>query len=174
MSAILHPAGVGSLIVGLQPEVGGGFAVDLAPRYEGAVDEDLDIDGLVISGRELEEKASRSSGPGGQHVNKTSTRVSLRWRPADSALPPDVKDRLLAKLRLTKDGWLVVHVEEARSQLQNRLTARERLAELIREALFEPKKRRKTRPTWGSQQARLTEKKSRSGVKQGRGKIRDD
>lgn len=139
------------------------------------MDEDLVIDGrLSIPGRELEEKVSRASGPGGQHVNKTSTRVTLRWRPQDSAIDPDLRERLLALLRLTKDGWLAVHVDEARSQLQNRLTARERLAEVIRAALVVQKKRRPTRPTKGSQQVRLTTKKTRSTVKQARGRVKDD
>lgn len=139
------------------------------------MDEDLPIGGQrFIPGRELEEKVSRASGPGGQHVNKTSTRVTLRWRPADSAIDAETRDRLLARLRLTKDGWLAVHVDEARSQLQNRLTARERLAAVVMAALVEQKKRRPTRPSKGSQQARLTTKKTRGSVKQKRGRVTDD
>lgn len=131
---------------------------------------------LVIPAGELREELSRSGGPGGQNVNKVSTRVTLRWSIAGSrVLDPARRQRLLARLasRLTREGELLVHCDETRSQLQNRAAARVRLAAVVREALREPKVRRATRPTRGSQQRRQEGKRRRSGVKRMRGRPED-
>ena len=125
---------------------------------------------LVVPGSELTERFSRSSGPGGQGVNTTDSRVELVWDVSSTALPTQVRARLLERLagRLA-DGVLVVVASEHRSQLQNRRAARERLADLVRSAaLPPPPKRRPTRPTRGSQRRRLDAKKRRGEVKRGR------
>ena len=127
--------------------------------------------GLQIPGEELSESTSRAGGPGGQHVNKTSTKVTLRWSVRESAVLSDTwRARLLEKLgsRLTREGELVVQAESSRSLSANREDARVRLAELVREALHVPKARRKTKPTRGSQRRRVAEKKRRSDVKRNR------
>ena len=144
-----------------------------------AADGDLEVRrGLVIPGDELEFAASRAGGPGGQHVNTTASRVTLRWSVADSAVLSDTRrSRLLHKLapRLTKGGELIVHADTERSQLDNKRLARERLAALVNEALHVPKARRKTRPTRGSKERRLKSKRRRSDVKQARRRpARDD
>jgi ribosome-associated protein len=133
--------------------------------------------GLVIPPDELEERFSRASGPGGQGVNTTDSRVELLFEPgASRALTPDQRSRAVAALghRLV-DGRVVVVASERRSQLRNRATARDRLAELLREALAPPPPgRRATRPTRGSQHRRLESKRRRSDVKAGRGRVRPD
>ena len=120
---------------------------------------------------------SRSSGPGGQNVNKVSTAVELRFEAERSpALSPAVKARLkrLAGRRWTNEGALVLQVEDTRSQARNREIARERLADLIRTALVAPKRRVATKPTYGSQVRRLKAKSERGEVKALRGKIEDE
>jgi ribosome-associated protein len=127
--------------------------------------------GLVIPGAELRETASRSSGPGGQHVNKSATRVTLRWNAArSSALGPVRRARLLTRLarRLTGDGELVVHAGRHRSRARNRELARERLAELVRGAVAAQRPRRATRPTRTSSERRLTGKRHRGSIKRQR------
>jgi ribosome-associated protein len=142
-----------------------------------AVD-DLEIGGgIVIPANELRESASRSSGPGGQHVNKTSTRVSLRWSVSGSeALGPAQRARLIDRLgaRLTRAGDLVVHAEGSRSRTRNREAARERLAELVADLLRVPRVRRPSRPSRGAREDRMRSKKRRADVKRGRGQLPDD
>ena len=119
------------------------------------------------------ERAARASGPGGQHVNKTSTAVELRFDVRGSAaVPEDAKTRLerLAGSRLSAEGILVLFAQEHRSQTMNREAARERLAALLRQAAIRPKRRRPTRPTLTSRLERLQGKARRSGVKALRGR----
>ena len=132
---------------------------------------------VTIADWELVEQFTRSSGPGGQNVNKVSTAVELRFEAERSpSLPPPVKARLkrLAGRRWTDDGALLIRVEDTRSQARNREIARERLADLIRQALVAPKRRIATRPTFGSQIRRLKAKSARGEVKAARGKIDPD
>ncbi len=126
---------------------------------------------FVVAGAELSERFSRSSGPGGQGVNTTDSRVELSLDVLRSAsVPAHLRDRIVARLgsRLV-DGVVTVAASEFRSQLANRQAARERLAQLLREAASPPPSRRRpTRPTLGSQQRRLALKKRRGETKRGR------
>ncbi len=122
---------------------------------------------------EIIEKAARASGPGGQHVNKTSTAIELRFDVRGSpSLPDDVKARLetLSGSRLTQDGVLVLFAQEHRSQEMNRQAARQRLGDLFRAAAVRPRSRRPTRPTLASRLERLEGKTRRSRVKGLRGR----
>jgi ribosome-associated protein len=126
---------------------------------------------------EVEVRATRSGGPGGQHVNVTSTRVEVRWNPSRSrALEPDEKARVTARLasRLDGEGWLRVAASDTRSQRQNRQLAEQRLAALVARALVVPKKRVATKPTGAAREKRLREKKLRGERKRERRARPDD
>jgi ribosome-associated protein len=129
---------------------------------------------LLISRDELEESVSRAGGPGGQHVNKTSTRVTLRWNvPGSRSLTDRQRQRLLAELapRLTRDGDLVVHADGYRSQARNRELARERVASIVRAALVERAPRRPTAPSKRARARRVDSKTRRGATKSKRGRI---
>jgi ribosome-associated protein len=123
---------------------------------------------LVIPRAELDVRATRAGGPGGQHVNTSSTRIELRWSVRDSRAPSDAQRALLLEKlasRLDGEGAVRVVASEYRSQRQNRDAAEARLARLVREALVVPKVRRPTKPTRGSVARRLDEKRRLSAKK---------
>ncbi len=126
---------------------------------------------LVIPATELGERFSRSSGPGGQGVNTTDSRVELSFDLARSPSVPDhLRERMLQRLaNRSVDGVVTIAASQYRAQRANRQAARERLAQLLREAAAPPPARRRpTRPTRGSQERRLAEKKRRGDTKRGR------
>ena len=126
---------------------------------------------IIIPEEDLSESFIRSSGPGGQHVNKTATAVQLRYD-ANRAdyLNEAAKDRLrrLAGSRMNADGVMLIEASSYRSQERNRQEARQRLAAMLRRALEKPKPRQRTRPTAASVRNRLDEKKRRSTLKRQR------
>ena len=133
------------------------------------MDDGLHIrEGLVIPHWELIFTASRSGGPGGQHANKTNSRVTLHWSlDASSALSDYDKRRLRQSLshRINAEGVIQLHVEDTRQQSRNKELAAERLATLIREGLKTQKRRRPTKRTKSSQRRRVAEKRARGDVK---------
>lgn len=132
---------------------------------------------LSIEDWEVTESFHRSSGPGGQNVNKVSTAVELRFEAARSpSLPAHVKNRLrvLAGRKWTKDGALIITAEKHRSQAMNRQLAQEKLVELIQSATIRQKYRVKTRPTMASKRRRLDAKKQRGTIKSLRRKPHGD
>jgi ribosome-associated protein len=139
--------------------------------------------GIHINGRvtiprdEIDVRTSRSGGPGGQHVNTSSTRVEVRWNLTTSrALAADEKARARDKLgpRLDADGTLRVTASDSRSQRRNRELAETRLGELVRRALVVPKARRATRRPRGADERRLSAKRERADRKRSRRWDRDD
>jgi ribosome-associated protein len=123
---------------------------------------------VSIPRSELDFRASRSSGAGGQHVNKTSSRIEVFWNPLLSrALTDEQRERLRHKLasRINADGSIRVVASDMRSQSRNKELAEERLADLVRAALVVPKKRRPTKPTRAAKEARLEGKKRQSHKK---------
>jgi ribosome-associated protein len=126
---------------------------------------------LAIPRVELSYRATRAGGPGGQHVNTSSTRIELLWDLNGSTVIDDAqRERLRIKLgpRLDAEGRVRVVASEHRSQKQNRLAADERLAALVRHALVVPKKRRATKPTRAAKERRLSDKKRRAEKKRDR------
>ncbi len=133
--------------------------------------------GVVIPASELEETASRSSGPGGQHVNKSNTRVTLRWCVRDSAaLDPAARRRVEERLgaRVTRAGELIVHAQSHRSRARNRELARERLAALVRDALHTRAPRVPTRAGAGVRARGRDAKRRHSTRKRARRPVRDE
>ena len=126
---------------------------------------------LVIAESEVEVTAIRAQGPGGQNVNKVSSAIQLRFDIPNSALPEPVKERLLAlsDSRITQDGVLVLKAQRYRTQDMNRMDAFSRLHELVNSVAVPPKKRKPTKPSYGSVQKRLQSKTKRSDLKASRG-----
>jgi ribosome-associated protein len=129
----------------------------------------IDIDGrFTIPAGELSFAYARSSGPGGQNVNKVSSKVIMTWSPASSAaLPPTIRERFLRRYgsKLSREGELQIVSQRFRDRPRNVEDAFEKLREMIRAVLVVPKSRRPTKPTRGSQERRLAEKKRRSQTK---------
>ena len=126
---------------------------------------------IVLDENEIQEEFVRSSGPGGQNVNRVATAVQLRFDIVNSAcLPEDVRRRLLriGGSRVTRDGVLIIDARRFRTQEQNRRDARERLVNLVRKAAVKPKPRRRSKPTAASKRKRIEAKRRRSRIKQQR------
>ena len=142
---------------------------DLERGVRVRMSEDLTVArGVVIPASELEVRASRAGGPGGQHVNTTASKVELRWDVRSSSALDDVqRERVLAVLahRITEDGVLVLQGSEHRSQHRNREAVLSRLRALVSEALVPPRQRHATRPTRASQRRRMDEKRERGDTK---------
>jgi len=133
--------------------------------------------GVHIPASELQVSAISGGGPGGQHVNKSATRVAVQWNVRTTrALRDDQRERVLLKLasRLDSEGVIRIVGGEFRSQQQNRRAAFERLQQLVARALVVPRPRKATRPTFGSVQERLSDKRQRSQTKQQRRRPLDD
>ena len=126
---------------------------------------------------EIKYQTSRSSGPGGQHVNKTESKVELHWNLEESeTLSDNQKTILRAKLgnKLTKEGVLIMHSQQTRSQIRNKELVTERFLLLIEKMLTPRKKRRATKPTRASVERRIKAKKQHGEKKRGRGKTGED
>ncbi len=127
---------------------------------------------IVIPANELEITTSRAGGPGGQHVNRTDTRITVRWNVSTTiALTDEQKQRVMQNLqsRLTSEGDLIVNNSASRSQQQNKEAALNQLAHEVRRALYVPKVRMKTRVPKAAKETRLREKSRRGEIKKMRG-----
>ena len=134
-------------------------------------------DTITIDESELDERFVRASGPGGQNVNKVATAVELRFDATRAGwLDDEARDRLrtLAGSRMNADDVILIDARRHRTQSGNREDARERLADLLRQSLVKPKRRRKTRPGAAAHERRVQAKKRRSETKQGRGRVSGD
>ncbi|KPF49700.1 peptide chain release factor I [beta proteobacterium AAP121] len=131
---------------------------------------------VLVNRAEVDFSAIRAQGAGGQNVNKVSSAAHLRFDVAASSLPDDVKLRLLAQAdqRISSDGTVVIKAQDHRSLPRNQADALLRLQEMVDAATMQPKARRATKPTYGSQQRRLAGKAVRSEVKAGRGRVQGD
>jgi ribosome-associated protein len=158
-----NPEDAGGRSESVRAEPGGVGGVQIAP-------------GLSVPEHVLRFSYIQSGGPGGQNVNKRATKAELRVNIADLPLPEDARERLagLAGRRMTEGGELLISSEEHRSQLRNRAACMERLRELVVQARVRPRRRRKTRPTRGSVERRLTEKKQTGERKRRRRSGGDD
>ena len=129
--------------------------------------------GLTIPGHELEITTSRAGGPGGQHVNKTDSRISVRWNVLTTTVLNELQKMRVAtnlQARLTAEGYVVVHNSESRSQVSNKEAALEQLALMVRKALHVPKKRKPTKASTSAKAARVDDKTHRGGIKKMRSK----
>ena len=128
---------------------------------------------ITIDENELDISFAKSSGPGGQNVNKANTKVILSWEvSASRSINQDVKDQLLKKLNLTNDGRLVIHSDKFRSQDRNKHDCIQKFKKFISSALYVAPKRKKTKPTRAAKEKRLKDKKSRSEIKKTRQNIK--
>ncbi len=133
-------------------------------------------DDISINECEISEVFIRSSGPGGQNVNKVSTAVQLRFDIVNSRLPQEVKERLtsLGGARVTNEGVLIISSSLGRKRELNRVDASDKLIALIKKACQRPKRRVKTRPSRAAKERRIVAKKERSGTKKMRKKVNKD
>jgi ribosome-associated protein len=137
----------------------------------------MEINDLNIPDEELQFSFARAGGPGGQNVNKVSSKAILHWNiDANTTLPPEVKHRLRSQQagRISTEGFLVIQSQRYRDQPKNIDDCRQKLSAFVSAATFVPKPRRATRPTKGAKERRLTAKKQQSRRKAARGPPRDD